>query len=461
MWKLLFEGGTLVLEPPRQYRGGKLPESAPKDLLQWDKRIGAYRALAHHYRPIKTWLHRSGIDYDDRAGNYTKLELNYQFKRTPRPYQREAIEAWKGAGKRGIVVLPTGTGKSFVAELAILETQRSTLVVAPTIDLMIQWAELLSTSFDLEVGMLGGGQHQIRELTVSTYDSAHLHIERYGDRFGLLIFDEVHHLPSPSYLSAAECAVAPFRLGLTATLERSDGRHNLLEEVLGPVVYRRSIREMAGKYLADYETVQISVELTPREAEAYRINREIYRDFLREKELAIRSPEGWNKFIFLSSRSKAGRRAMRAYRKARQIALSSPSKLKVLGKLLRRHRKDQVLIFTNDNETVYRISQLFLIPALTHQTEAKERRAILKKFNGGEYPCIITSRVLNEGVDIPKANVAIVLSGTGSTREHVQRLGRILRPAPGKRAFLYEVITSDTIERFVSARRREHDAYRG
>jgi superfamily II DNA or RNA helicase len=68
--------------------------------------------------------------------------------------------------------------------------------------------------------------------------------------------------------------------------------------------------------------------------------------------------------------------------------------------------------------------------------------------------------VLNEGVDVPEANVAIVLSGSGSVREHVQRLGRILRLAKDKRALLYEVVTRNTVEEGVSDRRREHDAYR-
>ncbi len=73
---------------------------------------------------------------------------------------------------------------------------------------------------------------------------------------------------------------------------------------------------------------------------------------------------------------------------------------------------------------------------------------------------MVTSKVLNEGVDIPDANVAVVISGSGSVREHVQRLGRILRKRDGKRAVLYELVTSNTSESFTSDRRREHGAYR-
>ncbi len=117
------------------------------------------------------------------------------------------------------------------------------------------------------------------------------------------------------------------------------------------------------------------------------------------------------------------------------------------------------MIFTHDNATVYTISRRFLVPVITHQTKSKERREILARFNSGAFPIVATSRVLNEGVNVPEANVAVVLSGTGSVREHVQRLGRILRKSGDKEALLYEVVTRGTVEEFTSVRRRKHSAY--
>ncbi len=459
-WKLQFDGGSVVLEAPtKKLSDRNLPAGAPA-ALEWDDRIGQYRCRGVDYREVRTWVHRNLPGYEDHAAAYNTLTLQPSLQRTPRDYQREAIDAWKQAGKRGLILLPTGTGKSFVAEMAMVETQRSTLVVAPTIDLMNQWYDILTSAFECPVGLLGGGYHEIEDITVSTYDSAYLHLDRYGNRFGLVIFDEVHHLPGPSYLHAAECCLAPFRLGLTATLERPDERHLLLDEVVGHVVYHRSIRDMAGEYLADYDVESIVVSLSEQEAKEYHEARETYRSFVRAKGIRFGGPKGWSTFIQVSSLRAEGRRAMKAFQRARRIALSAPSKLRNLEGLLRRHSKDRTIIFTNDNATVYRISQRFLLPAITHQTDGKERKALLKGFNEGTYPCLVTSRVLNEGVNIPEANVAIVLSGTGSVREHVQRLGRILRPGPDKRAILYEIVTADTIERFVSERRREHDAYR-
>ena len=86
---------------------------------------------------------------------------------------------------------------------------------------------------------------------------------------------------------------------------------------------------------------------------------------------------------------------------------------------------------------------------------------MLARFRSGEHPILVTSKVLNEGVDVPEASVGIVVSGSGSTREHVQRLGRILRKSQGKQAVLYELVSRNTSEYHVSERRRQHSAYEG
>jgi superfamily II DNA or RNA helicase len=146
---------------------------------------------------------------------------------------------------------------------------------------------------------------------------------------------------------------------------------------------------------------------------------------------------------------------MLAHREAKEIALGNQGKIRVLTNLLAQHYPERTLIFTADNGTVYRISQELLIPAITHQTPVKERHEILTKFKQGEYTSLVASHVLNEGVDVPAASVAIILSGTGSTREYTQRLGRVLRQGkvPNKQAILYEVIAEDTSEEATSARR--------
>ena len=165
--------------------------------------------------------------------------------------------------------------------------------------------------------------------------------------------------------------------------------------------------------------------------------------------------------VVISKRSAQGRRAMKAYLRQKRLAFAAPSKLNAVDQLLHQHRADRTLLFTQNNATAYEVSQRFLIPVITHQTKPTERAEILRGFAEGDYRAVVTSKVLNEGVDVPDANVAIVISGSGSVREHVQRLGRILRRGNAdKRAILYELIAANTAETYTSARRREHNAYR-
>jgi len=287
-------------------------------------------------------------------------------------------------------------------------------------------------------------------------------MEHLGDRFGLVVFDECHHLPGPAYALAARACVAPFRLGLTATPERADGRHADFDELVGPIVYRKDIVDLshAGGYLAPYDTVRLTVELGPEDRRAHDEARGIYRDFVARNGIRMSSPSGWSDFVIRSARSEDGRRAMAAYRRQRDIAFAAPAKLDYVGLLLDRHRDDRTLLFTQDNATAYEISRRFLVPIITHETRVRERSEIIAGLAEGGYGAIVTSKVLNEGVDIPDAAIAIVVSGSASVREHVQRLGRVLRAREGKRALLYELVTAQTTETFTSARRRDHSAYR-
>ena len=452
--RLSFAQGTLEL------RGFADEDSVVSPHALWDERANCFRAPALAYADIVRALVKSKVEYDDEARNYVELESGAQSQRQPRPYQREALAAWKKGRGRGVVVLPTGAGKTHVAMMAIDDKRRSALVVAPTLDLVRQWYDLLRLTFQCDVGVIGGGDYELMPLTVTTYDSAYIHMENIGNRFGLVVFDECHHLPGEAYAMGSRLCLAPYRLGLTATPERADGLDATLDELIGPIVYRREIGDLEGNYLANYDTVRLTVQLSPEEREEYDAEREIYISFLRASGIRMGSPQGWGDFIMRSARSASGQRAMKAYRRQRELAFAAPGKLDKLEQLLEVHRRDRMLIFTSDNATAYTISRRFLVPVITHQTKVKERSQILQRFASGEYGAVATSRVLNEGVDVPDANVAVVISGSGSVREHVQRLGRILRPKNDKRATLYEIVALGTSEAYTSERRREHAAYR-
>ena len=453
MLSLVFTGGTIEIRGAPD--GLALPVACA-----WDARTNSHRAPAVAYADVVRALVTAKLPYEDKARRYDELASGARVQREPRAYQKEALEAWRKARGRGVVVLPTGAGKSHVAVMAIDDKRRSALVVAPTLDLVRQWYDLLGAAFGVPIGLVGGGEHDVQPLTVTTYDSAHLHMEHLGARFGLIVFDECHHLPSAAYALAARSCLAPFRLGLTATPERSDGKEADLNALVGPMVYRKDIVELSGDYLAEYETEQISIALTEAERKEYDAERGIYRAFVISQGIRMTSPSGWSDFVMRSAQSAEGRRAMQAYRRQRSLAFAAPAKLDYLEHLLTVHREGRSIVFTEDNATAYLVSRRFLVPAITHQTKVKERSAILAALAEGSIGAVVTSKVLNEGVDVPDASVAVVLSGSGSVREHVQRLGRILRKKDGKRAVLYELVTANTSEELTSERRREHDAYR-
>ena len=460
--RLSFDDGTLLLEDA--------PDTVP--YAEWDDRVDEYRAQAQHYRDIRQWATESDgqatleestatvAELEDEARAYSEFYLTPSVAIEPRDYQQDALSAWQDNNRQGSVVLPTGSGKTFLAVQAIADAGVSTLVVVPTIDLMNQWHATLTNAFGDQlpdgVGVLGGGSHEIADITVTTYDSAYRYINEYGDQFGLLVVDEVHHLPAPTYQQIPEMTIAPYRLGLTATYERADGAHEELEDLLGTVVYREEVDELAGEFLSEYETIHLQVGLTDDERTTYDEEYQIYRDYVDSHDFDLWKENGYAEFLKRTSYDPQGRRALIAKQRAEKIARTAEKKLDTLDNLLKRHYDDRTIIFTANNEFAYKISQEFVVPCITHQTETEERTEILERFRTGEYSMLATSQVLDEGIDVPSANVGIILSGSASKRQYAQRLGRILRPTDDRQpARLYEIITEDTMETYVSERRRQ------
>jgi superfamily II DNA or RNA helicase len=442
MIRLWFDKGTILLRGEVGTPYGK-----------WDPRVDCYRIKAMHYLDVLAYLKESKLAFQDDVPNLPPIQqLNPTVEL--RPYQKEALDRWRHANMRGILVLPTAAGKTYVALKAISLLKTQTLIVVPTLDLIDQWRKRVAEHLNTEAGAVGGGENTVKMITVSTYDSAYLQAETLGNKFMLIVFDEVHHLASPSYMQIAEMYIAPHRMGLTATYERSDERHSLLPRLVGDPIYTVSVEELAGEHLSPYTYEKIFVELTPEEQRAYDSQMATFRLYLREKGITLRSAEDFQKFIMTTGRDHRAREALLARNRALKIALNSEAKLHLLARQLEANRNEKTLIFTLHNDLVYAISRRFLIPAITYQTPKEERRETMENFRKGEYKAIVTSQVLDEGVDVPDASAGYILSGTGSTREYIQRLGRLLRKVEGKTAKLVEIVSKETVEVGISRRRR-------
>jgi superfamily II DNA or RNA helicase len=443
-----FLGGTLVLEGVKQ----TIRPPAP---FQWLN--AKWRCPAVHYRTVQPWLQTNHIQ--NRIPRWQHLTLTLADGRTPHDYQEEALAAWQRAGHWGSVVLPTGAGKTFLAVRAMVATAVSTLIIVPTIDLLHQWYAHLETAFQVPIGVWYGGEKVAQPITVTTYPSAWAHAGDLGNQFKLLIFDEIHHLPAPSWHEIALMCAAPFRLGLTATYpdEIADGieRVALLDELVGPVVYRKHIDDLTGEQLAEYRTERIRINLTADERASYDLAYAAYTGYVRETRLReSHGPNWWHEYTRRSAYETEARRAKVAETRLLEIVHQAEGKLDVLDQLLREHRHQPMLIFTAHNRFAYEIARRHLLPAITHQTKAAERKAILDGFREGVYRAIVTSRVLNEGVDVPEAKVAVVLGGSATAREYVQRLGRVLRKQGNAQAILYEVIARKTVDERIARQRQ-------
>jgi superfamily II DNA or RNA helicase len=423
------------------------------DSLEADDRSGGYRAPAHRYADLCDELDAREIDYRDQVLRTEPLALSTQYQL--REYQQEAVDAWRDAGERGVVELPTGAGKTVVAIAAMAALGVPTLVVVPTIDLLNQWRRELEAEFDVPVGQFGGGEQRREAITVSTYDSAYLKADDVGGQFGLVVFDEVHHLGGEGYQEIARLLAAPARLGLTATFERPDGAHERIEELVGPKVSELGVDDLAGDHLAAYDIKRVEVSLTPEERERYEAAQGTFVDYLKRSGISMQRGSDYHELVKRSGRDDDARAALLAKQRARNIVREADEKVAKLADIFDRHREDRIIVFTASTKLVYRLSERFLLPAITNETGATERREILDRFRSGEYSRVVTANVLDEGVDVPDANVAVLLAGSGSEREFTQRLGRVLRPkADGSRALLYELVSAETAEERVADRRR-------
>jgi type III restriction/modification enzyme restriction subunit/XPB helicase-like protein len=227
--RLTFDRGTVVLTD----EGDKVDLAALPGVL-WDARVGAHRVSPHRCAALLAELRTRGVRVTDQAASSVRRPDVVFSCPALRDYQRSALETWEARGRRGIVVLPTGSGKTCVALGAIARAHVPTLCIVPTRVLLHQWRAMLAPHGKRPIGILGDGQHTIEAVTVATFESAFRMMERIGDRFGLLIIDEAHHFGNGVRDEALEMCAAPARLGLTATPNQNETGARVTE-LIGPI----------------------------------------------------------------------------------------------------------------------------------------------------------------------------------------------------------------------------------
>lgn len=370
---------------------------------------------------IKVELIKMGFPVDDRIplsrGERVEIDLSGTF--LARDYQESAVKSFLGNGERGTgfgtIVLPCGSGKTIVGILAMARLKTRTLILCPNVQSVHQWIREIRTKTNIADDMIGeysGDVKEIKPITVSTYqiltyrkpgteEYAHFSLLRDG-RWGFIIYDEVHMLPAPVFRITAELQ-SIYRLGLTATLIREDGREDEVFSLVGPKRYDSPWSELAQRgYIAEAYCHEIRVPLMEEDEVGY---------------------------------------ALASKREKYRIASVNRRKLDIVEGLVQKHSEDSIIIIGQYIEQLEEVGKRFSWPIVTGKTSNKVRDEIYQKFRNKEIRVLIVSKVANFAIDLPDCSVAIQISGTfGSRQEEAQRLGRILRPKERPSHF-YTIIT--------------------
>lgn len=351
---------------------------------------------------------------------------------TPRRWQAEALDIWAKEG-RGVVSVVTGAGKTALALLAFDRLRAETpklrlVVVVPTIALLDQWVVALTADLGFPVSDVAAFSGESkpgepRAANIMVINTARTRGAEIGaEEDCLFVVDECHRAGSPENAKALQTS-ARFRLGLSATPTRDfdDGFERWVEPALGPIIYEYGYTEaLADGVVAPLELHNFHFSLSTSEQQRYDdLSAKIGRRWARLGDAADDDPT--LKQLLL-------RRV--------NVSIESPRRIVACVAIAERY-PGRGLVFHERIDAANKIASLLdkrgQRVALYHSELAPTiRRRNLELFRFGQVTKLVTCRALDEGLNVPDAEIAIVGASTRSTRQRIQRLGRVVRPSPEK-----------------------------
>lgn len=381
-----------------------------------------------------------------------------------RPWQADAVTAWENAGHAGIVQAVTGTGKTMVGIAAIsaaLDAGLRCVVLVPTITLRTQWVAALAETLP-EADVVGDPKEFADwHVLVCTVQTAMNHQYLLARQAGMVIADECHRCGSPKFSRALRDHYE-WRLGLSATVERGDEGDQVIGRYFSGICFDlRYDRAVAEGLIAPYDVALVGVPLGDRE----RVRYEKLTDALTDVARALRSrtdiPEEPFPAFISAVNQLANDRGSRYSRLARKYLADFSNRKKLLAASQMKYRVIKLLepvvrgshgalVFTQTKESAERaadiLGNLGISSGAVHSgQDSEQREERLYEFAAGETKALAAPRILDEGVDVPEADLGIVVASNNSRRQMIQRMGRVLRVkrdgGPARFAVLYGIGT--------------------
>lgn len=397
-------------------------------------------------------------------------------------WQHEALSAWHEQGRCGIVEAVTGTGKTVLGLAAVGEAlgdRRQAAILVPSIELQQQWIRSLRASLprSVRLGLLGGGSSTTlagADVVVAVVNSAR-HGKLEPSHGALLVADECHRYATELNRTAFAAAFER-RLGLTATLERPDRLEQHLHKYLGPTCFSIGYAQaIADEVTAHFTVALIGAEMNRAEENEYdalsRSIAEVIGTLVHEHHFPSHPF-----FVFMQKVKEAAEdqkhpahlpavALLRCLSSRRQLLAASPTKIDLVAGLKPAiAAADRTLVFTDSIDAAEIVGDKLRTvgvdaEALHSEMGRTERGGLLSGFGRGSPRVLVAPRVLDEGIDVPSADLAIVVAGSKTRRQMVQRLGRVLRRKPdGRLARLAVLYLRSTVE---DPRRGAHEVFLG
>ena len=444
--EISFENGTVTVKS-KEETTALLGEFKA---LCWDKRTSCFRAPANVWIEIRKSLLQKNFLLRDRVAPGLKKQ-DFQLNLPPlRTHQSQALEAWEVRGcRKGIVCLPTGAGKTILSLHALKRAGVPTLILVPTLVLQEQWKQGLEKSQAGKVGVIGNGDFDLQPITVSTFRSAFLRAAEIGLRFGLLIVDEVHHFGGGEMDELFLMYVAPWRLGLTATPLEDTDQVTKISNLIGPVVSRAGMGSLLGNVLSDFRESFVPFKPNLESLKKHQLCRKIWETY---KDDLLQKGHLREDLFRNAQRTAEGRKALACLKESRGVLYECEERVTKIAEILEGLKTDasrnlnRALIFAPDTASSYRLAHRLRIPTITSQIPSLERKAYLEAFASGHLRALISCRVLNEGYDLPEADVCLIVAPFQHKRDLIQRVGRVLRKKELKTARVIFCIAQGTHE---------------